>query len=77
MLDVLNTISQLICIVMDRKNCNVHLKHVTQVVRGMDFMQPDKIQPFIIVNRCILTCLVENVVVHRGFSDKLKPRSTQ
>ena len=34
---------------------------------------PDKIiQSFFIVNRCILTCLIENVV-HRGFSDKLTP----
>ena len=34
---------------------------------------PDRIiQSFFIVNRCILTCLIENVV-HRGFSDKLTP----
>ena len=33
-LHILDIISQLFCVIMDRKNRNTYLKHVTQVVRA-------------------------------------------
>ena len=48
-LHVLNIISQLVCIVMERKNRNIHLKHVTQVVRDVYFMQNTLFAGFAVV----------------------------
>ena len=39
-LQILAVISQILCVIIDKKNRNTHLKHVTQVVRGVYFMKP-------------------------------------
>ena len=48
----INSISQLVCIVIDRKNRNIHLKYVIHVVKGVFFMQPAVFAGFAVITVC-------------------------